>query len=146
MGISGLYPCTLVLTVLLYLLYSCTYCTLVLTVLLCLLYSCAHCTLVLTVFLCSLYSCGHCTLVLTVLLYLLYSCTYCTLVLTVLLYSLYSCHYSTICYICFRRSTLLWVQPRTRIVIADTPLFDQDGRGGISEQPVMDISQAEKNL
>ena len=29
-----------------------------------------------------------------------------------------------------RRSTLLWVQLRTKIVIADTPLLDQDGRAG----------------
>ena len=35
---------------------------------------------------------------------------------------------------------------KTRIVIADMPLLDQDGRGGVSEQPDMDIPQAEKNL
>ena len=32
------------------------------------------------------------------------------------------------------------------IVIADTPLLDQDGRDGNREQPVMDIPQAEKDL
>ena len=35
---------------------------------------------------------------------------------------------------------------RTRIVIADTPLLDQDGRGGYSEQPIVDIPEAKKDM
>jgi hypothetical protein len=34
----------------------------------------------------------------------------------------------------------------TRIVIADTPLLDQDGRGGYSEQPIVDIPEAKKDM
>ena len=39
-----------------------------------------------------------------------------------------------------------WYRFRTRVVIADTPLLDQDGRGGYSEQPIMDIPKAEKDM
>ena len=42
--------------------------------------------------------------------------------------------------------TLLWVQIFDRQVIADTLLLDQDGRGWNSDQPVMDIPQAEKDV
>ena len=34
----------------------------------------------------------------------------------------------------------------TRIVIADNPLLDQDGRGGYSEQPTVDIPEAKKDM
>ena len=53
-------------------------------------------------------------------------------------------HQTTIATRC--RSTLLWVQISTRKVIADSLLLDQDGRGGNSDQPVMDFLQAEKDL
>ena len=35
---------------------------------------------------------------------------------------------------------------RTKIVIADTTLLDQDGRGGHSEQPIVDIPEATKDM
>ena len=44
------------------------------------------------------------------------------------------------------RSTLLWVQLRAKIVIADTTPLDQDGRGGHSEQPIVDIPEATKDM
>ena len=46
----------------------------------------------------------------------------------------------------FCRSTLLWVQKTNEKVIADTPLLDQDGRGGHSEQPIVDIPEAKKDM
>ena len=46
----------------------------------------------------------------------------------------------------FCRSTLLWVQKTNEKVIADTPLLDQDGRGGYSEQPIVDIPEAKKDM
>ena len=45
-----------------------------------------------------------------------------------------------------RRSTFLWVQLRAKVVIADTTPLDQDGRGGHSEQPIVDIPEAKKDM